>query len=95
VQPHALDLRDQLWPSKSTVVPIKDQNGPYVASIISPTCHFNIYPIVIQIPFALYYIPYVTSTFFKFFTYNEYFPPYILTHVTSKTNAQCAPPRGY
>jgi hypothetical protein len=79
--------------SVSTVVLIKGQNGPYVASTIFSTYHFNIYPILIQIPFTLYNKPYITSIFFLIFILKEYFPPYILTHVTSKTNAQC-PPRG-
>jgi hypothetical protein len=74
-----------------TIVLIKDQNGPYVASTIFPTYHFNIYPILIQIPCTLYNKPYITSTFFLIFILKKYFPPYILTHVTSKTNAQCLP----
>jgi hypothetical protein len=53
--------------SVSTVVLIKDQNGPYVASSIFPTYRFNIYPILIQIPCTLYNKPYITSIFFLIF----------------------------
>jgi hypothetical protein len=51
----------------STVVLIKGQNGPYVASTIFSTYHFNIYPILIQIPCTLYNKPYITSIFFLIF----------------------------
>jgi hypothetical protein len=56
--------------------------------------HFNIYPILIQIPCTLYNKPYITSIFFLIFIQKEYFPPYILIHVTFKTNAQCSPRGG-
>jgi hypothetical protein len=81
--------------SVSTIVLIKGQNGPYVASTIFSTYHFNIYPILIQIPCTLYYNPYITSIFFLIFIWKKYIPPYILTHITSKTNAQCPPRASY
>ena len=80
--------------SMSTIVLIKDQNGSYIASTIFPTYHFNIYPILIQIPCTLYYKPYLTSTFFLIFISKKYFLSYIFTHVTSKTNTQCLLPQG-
>jgi hypothetical protein len=53
--------------SVSTIILIKGHNGPYIASTIFSTYHFNIYPILIQIPCTLYYKPYITSIFFLIF----------------------------